>query len=116
MPREVTEQEVEQLLASYYEHFAGSVAPIKASIIGNLRAVLRETTPQTLEPLVISVAKDGMILTRNSLLVAKAKRDTPPPPPTRIPPAYEPQDNHQAIPMPAYVREQLMEALRRNRD
>lgn len=115
MHRQVDESEVEYLLAKYYENFAGSVAPIKASIIGNLRAVLRETTQQTLEPLVISVAKDGMILTRNSLLVAKSKRDAPPPPTTRIPPAYEPETINGAIPMPAYVREQLMEALRRKR-
>lgn len=116
MPREVAESEVDYLLAKYYENFAGSVAPIKASIIGNLRAVLRETTQQTLEPLVISVAKDGMILTRNSLLVAKSKRDTPPPKPTPTPPVYQPATNTDAIPMPDYVREELMKALRRKYD
>jgi len=115
MPREVAESEVDYLLAKYYENFAGSVAPIKASIIGNLRAVLRETTQQTLEPLVISVAKDGMILTRNSLLVAKAKRDTPPPKPTPIPPRATEPERTDAIPMPDYVRQELMKALRRDK-
>jgi hypothetical protein len=113
MHREVSESDVEQLLNSYFKNFAGSVAPIKASIIGNLRAVLRETTVQTLEPLVISVAKDGMILTRNSLLVAKAKRDTPPPKATPMPPRVTEPERTDAIPMPDYVREELMKALRK---
>lgn len=104
MSREI-ENEVEYLLGKYYENFAGSVPPIRASIIGNLRTVLRETTQQTLEPLVISVAKDGMILTRNSLLVAKAKRDTPPPKATPTPPRFTEVTKTDAVPMPDYVRD-----------
>lgn len=114
MHREIN-TEAELLSAKYFENFAGSVAPDKSSVLRTLKAILPETKPETLEPLVISVAKDGMVLTRNSLLVAKAKRDTPPPPPTRIPPAFQSETNEGAIPMPAYVREQLMEALRRKR-
>lgn len=112
MSREI-EKEAEYLLGKYDEHFIGSVAQSKMSIMRTLREVLAESTPATLEPLVISVAKDGMILTRNTLLVAKSKRDAPAAKPTHVPPRFIDLPKPDAIPMPAYVREELNRALRR---
>lgn len=115
MPRQI-EVEAEYLLAKYDEHFTGSVAQAKMSILRTLREVLAESTQATLEPLVISVAKDGMILTRNTLLVAKSKRDMPVGKPTHIPPRFVELPRTDAIPMPDYVREELNKALRKKYD
>lgn len=112
MHREI-EEELKRLLALYFENFAGAVAPAESSAAFHLRTVLKETTYANLEPLVISVAKDGMVLTRNSLLIARNKKTAPPQKPTPTPPPYQDPDYHGAVPMPAYVREELNRALRR---
>lgn len=115
MPREVIESEVQDLTAKYFQNFAGAFPPIEPSVTKILREVLAETTAAIMEPLVISVAKDGMYLTRNTLLVAKAKRDAPPPKPTPSPPAYTDPDYSGAVPMPSWVREQVEEYRKKGR-
>jgi len=112
MPRQV-EDEVKKLLALYFENFAGAVPSTSDSASFHLRTVLKETLYENIEPLVIAVAKDGMVLTRNSLVVARNKKIAPPSKPTPTPPPYKEVDHSGAVPMPAYVREELLKALRR---
>lgn len=115
MPRQI-EEEVKTLLALYLEHFAGAVPSTSESASFHLRAVLRETLYENIEPLVIEVAKSGMILTRNTLVIARNKRLAPPSKPTPTPPPYQEPDYTGAVPMPSWVREQVMEAIRKNRE
>ena len=101
--------ETARLMAIYFANFSGEIKPSRGQVAGQLQHILKETTADKLEPLVMQVALDGVILTRNTLLMAakkvrelnKAKQPTP------APPDFNPDDyiNPFAVPMPDYVRE-----------
>lgn len=114
MSGEVKEQTA-KLMAVYFENFAGDIQPARAVMAGHLMAVLKETTYEVLEPLVKSVAQDGMMITRNTLLLASKKNRAPVQKPTPIPPAYQEPDNDHAVPMPENFRQLVEEFRKRNR-
>lgn len=116
MSGEVNKESVAKLMALYFENFTGDIQPARPVMAGHLMAVLKETTFEVLEPLVISVAQDGLMITRNTLLLASKKKKAPVQKPTYQPPYFESEDNANAIPMPDYVREELNKALRRRYD
>lgn len=98
-------EQVAKLMAVFFENFTGDIQPARPMMAGHLQQVLKETTYEILEPLVISVAQDGMMLTRNTLLLAARRKKQPPTKPTPIPPVYESLDNPAAVPMPENFRE-----------
>lgn len=114
MPREIDE-EVKKLLAIYFDNFAGSIPSTAESATFHLKAVLKETIYENIEPLVMIVAKTGMVLTRNSLATALNKKNAPPPKPTPSPPAYKEPDYSGAVPMPEGTRDLFFKIREENR-
>lgn len=100
-------QQIQQLMAIYFENFTGDIKPARPQMAGQLALILKETTYEKIAPLVKQVAIEGQIVTRNTLI--QAARKSPPKPPTPTPETFRPEEhrNAEAIPMPAYVRDAL---------
>lgn len=98
-------QQIQQLMAIYFENFTGDIKPARPQMAGQLANVLKEVTYEKIAPLVKQVAIEGQVVTRNTLIQAARKAVAQPS--TPVPPTFVPENNDQAVPMPDYVREAL---------
>jgi hypothetical protein len=100
-------QQIQQLMAIYFENYTGVIAPARAQMAGQLAQILKETTYEKIAPLVKQVAIDGQTITRGTLIFAA--KNLAPKPNTRIPETFKAEDmeNREAVPMPDYVRDAL---------
>lgn len=100
-------KQIQALMQIYFDNFTGEIPPSRGQMAGQLALILKEVSYEKIEPLVKQVAIEGQIVTRNTLI--QANRKSAPPPPTKIPERFQPDEmtNHKAVPMPDYVREVL---------
>ena len=98
-------QQIQKLMAIYFENFTGDIKPARPQMAGQLANVLKETTYEKIASLVKQVAIEGQVVTRNTLIQAARKAVSQPA--TPVPPAFVPENNTQAVPMPDYVRQAL---------
>ena len=107
-------QQIQQLMAIYFENFTGDIKPARPQMAGHLAQILKEVPYEKIAPLVKQVAIEGQVVTRNTLI--QAARKSAPSPATHIPKPFKAEDleNPKAIPMPDYVRDVLRKGLFRS--
>ena len=105
------QMQLRDLVQIYFDNFMGDLAPARAPLVGQLQLALKEIPYKKLEPLVIAVAKDGQVISRNTLVYAQSRLkpvQATPTPPKFDPSEYERPD---AKPMSAEVREAILKGL-----
>jgi len=104
-------QQIQQLMAIYFENFTGDIKPARPQMAGQLAQILKEVAYEKIAPLVKQVATEGQVVTRNTLI--QAARKSAPTPATNIPKPFKSEDmeNRNAVPMPDYVRDALRKGL-----
>lgn len=110
-----TNQQVAELIKAYFRNYTGDISPARGQMAGQLQTILKETTFEKVLPLVEAVALDGMPISRSTLLLAAKKLKQPVEKPTNTPNHYVDEEftNHFAVPMPSYVRDVLMNSLKK---
>ena len=107
-------QQIQQLMAIYFENFTGDIKPARPQMAGHLAQILKEVSYEKIAPLVKQVAIEGQVVTRNTLI--QAARKSAPTAATNVPERFKAEDmaNPKAVPMPDYVREALRKGLFRS--
>lgn len=104
-------QQIQQLMAIYFENFTGDIKPARPQMAGHLAQILKEVSYEKIAPLVKQVAIEGQVVTRNTLI--QAARKSAPTAATPAPERFKPEEheNPKAVPMPDYVRDALRKGL-----
>jgi len=100
-------QQIQALMKLYFDNYTGDIKPARPQMAGQLAQVLKEVSYEKLAPLVKQVATEGQVVTRNTLIQAARKSVSAPA--TKIPNRFKAEElkNHEAVPMPDYVRDAL---------
>lgn len=106
-PKPLLGHEVQFLMKAYFENFAGELQPARNQMAGQLRDALKQMSYEALKPLVISLAIEGQLVTRNTLIIAAQKSKAPAAKATPTPPKFDPAEYERpdAVPMPSNFRD-----------
>lgn len=102
--------QVKNLIADYFENYPkGNLTPSRGQLVGQLQLALKEIPYEILKPLVIAVALEGQMLTKNTLIYAQNRLKTKPIQATPTPPKFDPAEfeNPGATPMPSNFRDMV---------
>ena len=101
--------QVKNLMAKFFENFTGELEPSRGQIAGQLQQALKQIPYEKLEPLVIQVALDGQVITRNTLIFAQNRLTEKPKQVTPMRPKFDPAEfeNPDAKPMPNNFRDMV---------
>ena len=110
--RDIKESHVKNLMAKFFENFTGELEPSRGQIAGQLQQALKQIPYEKLEPLVIQVALDGQVITRNTLIFAQNRLTEKPKQVTPMRPKFDPAEfeNPDAKPMPNNFRDMVKKA------
>lgn len=107
-------QQIQQLMAIYFEHYTGDIKPSRPQMAGQLAQILKEVSYERIAPLVRQVAIEGQVVTRNTLIQVARRSVTPPA--TKMPDKFDRKEmeNPKAIPMPDYVKDIIRKGIFRS--
>jgi len=97
---------IQELVTLYFDHYPKEgLKPSGNMVAGQIKQAMKQVTFEELKKLVTIVAQDGMILTRNTLLIAQKRTLEPRNQPTPIPARFEAKENPKATPMPDFIKD-----------
>lgn len=104
------QMQVRDLMKLYFENFLGDLEPARGQVAGQLQEALKRIPYEKLEPLVIAVARDGQVVSRNTLVFAQSRLK--PAPATPTPPKFDPTEYEKpdAVPMPTGFKDMVFKA------
>lgn len=103
--------QVKELMTLYYENFTGELEPGRGQTAGQIQTALKQIDYEKLKVAVRQVALEGQVLSRNTLIHAIRRLNSPNQQPTPVPENYDPQEyveaKKNAVPMPEELRKLL---------